>query len=183
LSPSTESSGAETLRPTGAPNDPRPTFLAIVIAHQAVIAAERAATVRDARRARAARRAGDAVTAALVKLERLVLADRATCAAERARDEPLPVPGTTTPVERAWILGWHLLAAVARVHGGASAAGRPSFGERETADAIALIRNALSEFELLLASDRRIELRPTLTPAVLTLDAQLRLFAPALSGS
>ena len=166
----------------GAPSGSRPALLAIVIAHQAGIAAERAATVKDARRAHAARRAGAAVTAALAKLERLVLPDRATWAAERAREHPLPVPGTTTPVERAWVLSWHLLAAVARLHGGASAGGRPSFGERETADAIALIRHALSELEPLVAPDRRRELRSILRSAALSMDAQLRLFAPALAG-
>ena len=85
-----------------------------------------------------------------------------------------------TPAERAWVLGWHLLAAAARLHGIASAGGRPSFGERETANAVALIRQALCELQPLLASERRRELRAALTNSAVSLDAQLRLFAPTL---
>jgi hypothetical protein len=160
----------------------RPALLAVAIAHQARIAAERAATVRETRHAQAARRSAHAIAGALAELERLILADRAAGLAKRSRGNPLPVPGTVTPAERAWVLGWHLLAAVARLHRSASAGGRPSFGERETADAVALIRQALCELKPLLASGRRLELRATLVPATLSLDAQLRFFAPVLSG-
>jgi hypothetical protein len=168
--------------PAGLRTGPRPALLAVVIAHQARIAAERAATARDARRAQAARRAAEAVAGALLELERLVLPDRAASVAQRSRDNPLAVPGTVTPVERTWVLGCHLLAAAARLHGRASAGGRPRFGERETADAIALIRQALCELKPLLASERRLELRANLAPSTLSLDAQLRLFAPAPYG-
>jgi hypothetical protein len=136
----------------------RPALLAVAIAHQARIAAERAATARETRHAHAARRSADAIAGALAELERLILADRAARLAERSRDNPLSVPGTVTPAERAWVLGWHLLAAAARLHGSASAGGRPSSGERETANAVALIRQALYELQPLLASERRLEL-------------------------
>jgi len=154
----------------------------VAIAHQARIAAERAATARETRHAHGARRSAHAIAGVLTELERLILADRAAGLAEQSRGNPLPVPGTVTPAERAWVLGWHLLAAAARLHGSASAGGRPSFGERETADAVALIRQALCELKPLLASKRRLELRATLAPATLSLDAQLRLFAPVLRG-
>jgi hypothetical protein len=152
----------------------------VAIAHQARIAAERAATARETRHAQAARRSAHAIAAALAELERLILADRAARLAEQSRGSPLPVPGTVTPAERAWVLGWHLLAAAARLHGSASAGGRPSFGERETANAVALIRQALCELQPLLASERRFELHATLTSSAVSSDAQLRLFAPTL---
>jgi hypothetical protein len=158
----------------------RPALLAVAIAHQARIAAERAATARETRHAQAARRSAHAIAGALAELERLILADRAAGLAEQSRGNALPVPGTVTPAERAWVLGWHLLAAAARLHGSASAGGRPSFGERETADAVALIRQALRELQPLLASHRRLELRAALTNSAVSLDAQLRLFAPTL---
>jgi hypothetical protein len=154
----------------------------VAIAHQARIAAERAATAREVRQARAARRSGQAIAGALTELERLILPDRAAGLAERSRGNPLPVAGTVTPAERAWVLGWHLLAAAARLHGSASAGGRPSFGERETTDAVALVRQALRELQPLLASERRLQLRAALTNSALSLDAQLRLFAPTLPG-
>jgi hypothetical protein len=109
----------------------------VVIAHQARIAAERAATARETCHAQAARRCARAIAGALAELERLILADRAAGLAEQSRGNPLSVPGTATPAERAWVLGWHLLAAAARLHGRASAGGRASYGERETAEAIA----------------------------------------------
>jgi hypothetical protein len=158
----------------------RPALLAVAIAHQARIAADRAATARETRHAQAARRSAHAIAGALAELERLILADRAAGLAEQSRGNALPVPGTVTPAERAWVLGWHLLAAAARLHGSASAGGRPSFGERETADAVALIRQALRELQPLLASQRRLELRAALTNSAVSLDAQLRLFAPTL---
>ncbi|MGH2945295.1 MAG: hypothetical protein ACRDPC_03355 [Solirubrobacteraceae bacterium] len=158
----------------------RPALLAVAIAHEARVAAERAATARDVRHARAARRSAHAIAGALAELERLILADRAAGLAEQSRGNPLPVPGTVTPAERAWVLGWHLLAAAARLHGTASAGGRPSFGERETANAVALIRQGLCELQPLLASERRLQLRAALTNSAVSLDAQLRLFAPTL---
>jgi hypothetical protein len=166
----------------GSSSDPRPALLALAIAHQARIAAERSATAGDARRAQAARRAAEDVARALVEFERLILPDRAAWVALQSRHNPLQVPGTATPVERAWVLGWHLLAAAARLHGSASAGGRPSFGERETAHAVLLIREALSELKPLVSPKRQIELRASLVPAALSMDAQLRLFAPAIVG-
>jgi hypothetical protein len=161
------------------PTDSRPALLAVAIAHQARVAAERAGTARDARRAQAARRAAEAVARALVEIERLVLPDRAAWMGQRSSRNPLPVPGTVTPAERAWVLGWHLLAATARLHSRASAGGHPSFGERETADAVALTRQALTELHRLVDRERQVELRTTLVPEALSLDAQLRQFAPA----
>jgi hypothetical protein len=168
------------LRWTAPRTGARPALLAVAIAHQARIAAERAATARETRHAQAARRSAHAITDALAQLERLILADRAAWLAEQSRRNPLPVPATVTPAERGWVLGWHLLAAAARLHGSASAGGRPSFGERETADAIALIRQALRELQPLLASERRLQLRAALTNSDHSLDAQLLLFAPTL---
>jgi hypothetical protein len=152
----------------------------VAIAHQARIAAERAGTARETRHARAARRSAHAIADALTQLERLILADRAARLAEQSRGSPLSVPDTVTPAERAWVLGWHLLAAAARLHGNATAGGRPSFGERETANAVALIRQALRDLQPLLAPERRLELRAALTNSAISLDAQLRLFAPML---
>jgi hypothetical protein len=139
----------------------------VAIAHQARIAAERSATARETRRAQAARRSADAIAGALAELE-------------RSRGNPLAVPGTVTPAERAWVLGWHLLAATARLHSGASAGGRPMFGERESSDAATLTRQALGELRTLVGSERRGELRADLTPSTLSLDVQLQLFAPVL---
>jgi hypothetical protein len=158
----------------------RPALLAVAIAHQARVAAERAATARETRHAHAARRSADAIAGALAELERLILADRAAGLAEQSGGNPLSVPGTVTPAERAWVLGWHLLAAAARLHGAASAGGRPSFGERETANAVALIRQGLCELQPLVAPERRLHLRGALTNSDVSLDAQLRLFAPTL---
>jgi hypothetical protein len=73
------------------------------------------------RRARAARRAAHAVAGALDALERLVLADRTAELAAASRNNLLSVAGTATPAERAWVLAWHLLAATACLHSGASA--------------------------------------------------------------
>ena len=157
-----------------------PLLLAVVIARQTEIAAARAATVGDARRARAAARAGDALARALIELERLQLPDRTARSAERSAGQPLAVPGTVTPAERAWVLAWHLLAATARIHSRAFAAGHPKFGERETANAVDCTRDALRELEPLLTPRRRDELRAALTPAAISLDAQLRLFDPLL---
>ena len=168
------------LRRSLPPRDARPAPLAVAIAHQARIAAERAATAREARRARAARRAAHAFACALDALERLVLADRTAELAAASRNNPLYVAGTVTPAERAWVLAWHLLAATARLHSGASAGGRPTFGERESSDALALTRQALGELRTLVRSERRLELRADLTPSALSLDAQLQLFAPVL---
>ena len=158
----------------------RPALLAVAIAHQTRIAAERAATAREARRARAARRAAHAVVCALDALELLVLADRTAELAAASRNNLLSVAGTATPAERAWVLAWHLLAATARLHSGASAGGRPMFGERESSDAAALTHQALGELRTLVRSERRLELRADLTPSTLSLDAQLQLFAPVL---
>ena len=169
------------VRRSSARLDPRSVLLALVIAHQTRIAAERAATARDVRRARAAARAGAAVAHALAQLERLQLPDRAAWAAEYSGANPLPIPSTTTPAERAWILGWHLLAATVRLHHRASDAGRPTFGERQTAKAAAYTRDALRELEPLLTPLRRAELRAALAPAALSLDAQLQVFAPLLT--
>ena len=74
---------------------------------------------------------------------------------------------------------WHLLAAAARVRRGATAAGRPLFGERQAGTAVALTRQALRQLESLAPTDRRGEIRRVLGRAV-TLDAQLVLFAPVL---
>jgi hypothetical protein len=187
LSPSTDSLADAPHRPRLGPSerskDARPALLALVVAHQTRIAAERAATARDARRAQAARRVGDAASNALAKLQRLVLADRAAWVAERSRHTPLTVPGTTTPAERAWVLGWHLLAAAARLRAGATAGGRPSFGERDAADAINFIRGALSELTALVPIERQVELRGSLPESALSLQAQLRLFAPLLPNA
>jgi hypothetical protein len=155
-------------------------LLAVIIAHQVRIAAERAATVRDLRRARAARGAADAFAGALVELERLVLADRVARLAKRSRRTPLPVAGTLTPAERAWALGRHQLAATARLHRRAFAAGRPVFGERETAEAIVFTGQALRELETLVSAERRLDVQAHLTPAALSFNAQLRLFASRL---
>jgi hypothetical protein len=122
------------------------------------------------------------IAGALAELERLILADRAAGLAEQSRGNPLPIPGTLTPAERTWVLGWHLLAAAARLHGRASAGGRPMFGERETAKAVALTRHALRELQPLLTPERRLELRAALVAATLSLDAQLHLFAPAVAS-
>jgi hypothetical protein len=151
----------------------------VAIAHQMRIAIERAATAREPRRAHAARRAEQAVAGALAELERLILADRAAQLAERSRTL-LAVPGTVTPAERAWVLGGHLLAATARLHDSASAGGRPIFGERQSARAWALTHQAMRELQCLLAPPSRRALRAALTPGALSLDAQLRLFAPLL---
>jgi hypothetical protein len=169
------------LRRSLPPREARPAPLAVAIAHQARIAAERAATAREARRARAARRAAHAFACALDALERLVLADRTAELAAASRNNPLSVAGTATPAERAWVLAWHLLAATARLHSGASAGGRPMFGERESSDAATLTRQALGELRALVRSKRQLELRADLTPSTLSLDAQLQLFAPVLS--
>jgi hypothetical protein len=171
---------SSTLRRSPPRFDARPALLAIAIAHQTRIAAERAATVREARRARAARSASHAVACALHALERLVLADRTAELAASSRNNLLSVAGTATPAERAWVLAWHLLAATARLHSGASAGGRPIFGERESGDAATLTRQALGELRTLVRSERRLELRADLTPSTLSLDAQLQLFAPVL---
>jgi hypothetical protein len=171
---------AGTVHRFASPTDARPALLAVAIAHQAHIAAGRAATVRGPRQARAARCAADELAAALAQLERLILPDRAVGLARRARHAPLPVPGTVTPAERAWVLAWHLLAAGARLHGGATEAGRPVFGERATAEAVGLTRQALQALECLVSTERRLELRVALEPAALRLDAQSVLFAPAL---
>ena len=168
------------LRRSPPPRDARPALLAVAIAHQTRIAAEHAATAREARRARAARRAAHAVACALDALERLVLADRTAELAAASRNNPLYVAGTVTPAERAWELAWHLLAATARLHSGASAGGRPMFGERESGDAATLTRQALGELRPLVRPERRLELRADLTPSALSLDAQLQLFAPVL---
>src|SRR5262249_51188114 len=149
-----------------------PAVLAVAVAHLARTAAGRAATVRDPRRAQAARRASEAFAGSVLHLERLMLPDRAAELAERSQQAPLPVPGTATPAERAWALGWHLLAAAARVHRGASVAGRPGFGERQAAATMTLARQALRELEALVSPSRRIELRAALGPD-LALDAQL----------
>lgn len=161
-------------------NGARSALLAAAIAHQARIAAERAATARETRHARGARRSAHAIARALAELEQLLLADRASELAEQSRGNPLSVPGTVTPAERAWVLGWHLLAATARLHRSAAAGGRPSFGERQTANAVVLIGQALCELQPLLPSERRVELRAALTNSAVSLDAQLRLFAPTL---
>jgi hypothetical protein len=171
---------AVTVHRFASPTDARPALLAVAIAHQAHVAAGRAATVRGPRQARAARRAGDALGGALAQLERLILPDRAAAIANQARRSPLPVLGTVTPAERAWVLAWHLLAAGARLHGGATAAGRPVFGERATAEAVGLTRQALRALECLVSPDRRLELRVALEPAALRLDWQLVLFALVL---
>jgi hypothetical protein len=171
------------LRPAALRSDARPALLAVAIAHQARIAAERTATARETRHAQAARRSAHAIAGALAQLERLILADRAARLAEQSRGNPLSVPGTVTPAERAWVLAWHLLAAAARLHGCASAGGRPSYGERETANACALIRQALCELQPLLASERRLELRAALPNFAVSLDAQLRLFASTLPAT
>jgi hypothetical protein len=172
---------ARTVDPFASPTDARPALLAVAIAHQAHIAAERAATVRAPRQARAARRAEEALAGALAQLERLVLPDRAARLANQARHASLAVPGTVVPAERAWALAWHLLVAGARLHVGATEAGRPVFGERATAEAVALTRRALRALECLVSADRRLELRAALEPAALRLDAQLALFGPALA--
>jgi hypothetical protein len=171
---------ARTVHPFASPTDARPALLAVAIAHQAHIAAERAATVRAPRLAQAARSAEDALASALAQLERLILPDRAAGLADQARRAPLPVPGTTTPAERAWALAWHLLAAGARLHSGATQAGRPVFGERATAEAVVLTRQALRALECLVSPDRQLELGAALKPTALRLDAQLALFAPLL---
>ena len=171
---------AGTVHRFASPTDARPALLAVAIAHQAHIAAERAATVRGPRQARAARSAEDALAGALAQLERLILPDRAAELAKQARRAPLAVPGTATPAERAWVLAWHLLAAVARLHGGATEAGRPVFGERATAEAVALTRQALRALECLMSPGRQLELGAALRPAALRLDAQLARFAPLL---
>jgi hypothetical protein len=160
--------------------DSRSALLAVAIAHQAQIAAERTATTREPRQARAARLASHALADALAQLERLILPDRAAVLAEQSRRSPLPVAGTVTPAERAWALGWHLLAAAARLHGGATEAGRPVFGERATAEAVGLTRQALRALESIVPKDRRLELRAALDPAALRLEAQLVLFSPVL---
>jgi hypothetical protein len=171
------------LRRAAPRNGAHPALLAVVIAHQARIAAERAATARETRHAHAARRSAHVIAGALTQLERLILADQAARLAEQSHGNPLPIPGTVTPAERAWVLGWHLLAAAARLHGGASAGGRPSYGERETANAVALVRQALRELQPLLLSERRLELRAALPNSAVSLDAQLRLFAPTLPAT
>ena len=171
---------AGTVHSFASPTDARPALLAVAIAHQAHIAAERAATVRAPRQARAARSAEDALASALAQLERLILPDRAAELAKQARRAPLSVPGTVTPAERAWVLAWHLLAAGARLHGGATEAGRPVFGERATAEAVALTRQALLALECLVSPERRLELRAALGPSALRLDAQLTFFARLL---
>jgi hypothetical protein len=160
--------------------DVRAAPLAVAVAHQAHIAAERAATVRELRQARAARRAAGALADALAQLERLILPDRAAALAEQSLRAPLPVAGTVTPAERAWALGWHLLAAAARLRRGTTQAGRPVFGERATAEAVALTHQALSALESLVSPDRRREVRAALEPAALRLETQLVLFAPVL---
>ena len=169
---------AGTVHRFASPTDARPALLAVAIAHQAHIAAGRAATVRGPRQARAARSAEDALASALAQLERLILPDRVAELAKQARRAPLAVPGTTTPAERAWVLAWHLLAAGARLHGSATEAGRPVFGERATADAVALTRQALRALERLMSPGRQLELDAVLRPAALRLDAQLAFFAP-----
>jgi hypothetical protein len=171
---------AGTVHRFASPTDARPALLAVAIAHQAHIAAGRAATVRGPRQARAARCAADELAAALAQLERLILPDRAVGLARQARHAPLPVSGTVTPAERAWVLAWHLLAAAARLHGGATEAGRPVFGERATAEAVGLTRYALRALECLVSPDRRLELRVALEPAALRLNAQSVFFAPVL---
>jgi hypothetical protein len=160
--------------------DARSALLAVAVAHQAHIAAERAATAREPRRALTARRAADALADARAGLERLILPDRAAALAEQSRRHPVLVAGTVTPAERAWLLGWHLLAAAARVHGGATEAGHPVFGERAAASAVAQARRALHTLERLVPPNRRLELRTRLQPAALRLDAQLALLAPVL---
>jgi hypothetical protein len=172
---------AGTVHRFASPTDPRHVLLAVAIAHQAHVAAGRAATVRGPRQARAARRAAEALAGALAQLERLILPDRAAGIANQARRASLPVLGTVTPAERAWVLAWHLLAAGVRLHGGATEAGRPVFGERSTAEAVELTRQALRALECLVSPDRRLELRVALEPAALRLDAQSVLFAPVLS--
>jgi hypothetical protein len=167
-------------RASPAHRDARPVLLAVAIAHQARSAAERAATARDVIRALAARRAAHRVVGSLDVLERLVLADRNSELAAASRHNLVSVAGTVTPAERAWVLAWHLLAATARLHSAASAGGRPIFGERESGAATTLTRQALDELETLVRSERRLELRADLTPATLSLDAQLELFAPVL---
>lgn len=171
---------AGTVHRLASPTDARPALLAVAIAHQAHIAAERAATVQELRRARAARDATDALAGALAQLEPMILPDRAAGLAEQSRRASLPVPGTVTPAERAWVLCWHLLAAAARLHDGATEAGRPVFGERAAAEALALTRQALRALACLVPPDRRLELRATLEAAARGLDAQLVLFAPIL---
>ena len=96
------------LRRSPPPRDARPALLAVAIAYQTRIAADRAATAREARRAHAARRAAHAVACALDALERLVLADRTAELAAASRNNLLSVAGTATPAERAWVLAWHL---------------------------------------------------------------------------
>ena len=59
-------------------------------------------------------------------------------------------------------------------------AGRPVFGERATAEAVALTRQALRALECLMSPGRQLELGAALRPAALRLDAQLTLFAPLL---
>jgi hypothetical protein len=113
-------------------------------------------------------------------LERLVLADRTAELAAASRHNLLSVAGTATPAERAWVLAWHLLAATGRLHSGASAAGHPIFGERESSDAATLTRQALGELRTLVRTERQLELRADLTPSTLSLHAQLQLFAPVL---
>jgi hypothetical protein len=171
---------AGTVHHFASPTDARPALLAVAIAHQAHIAAERAATVRGPRQARAARSAEDALASAVAQLERLILPDRAAELAKQARRALLAVPGTAAPAERAWVLAWHLLAAGARLHNGATDAGRPVFGERATAEAVALTRQALRALECLMSPGRRLQLGAALRPAALRLDAQLAFFAPLL---
>jgi hypothetical protein len=53
-------------------------------------------------------------------------------------------------------------------------------GERATAEAVGLTRQALRALECLVSPDRRLELRVALEPAALRLDWQLVLFALVL---
>ena len=157
-----------------------PLLLALVIAHQTEISPPRARRPPATRTARAASRAGDALARALIELERLQLPARTARAAERSDGQPLAVPGTVTPAERAWVLAWHLLTATARIHSRAFAAGRPKFGERETANAVDCTRDALRELEPLLTPRRRDELRAVSLPPRSHWTRRLRLFDPLL---
>jgi hypothetical protein len=150
----------------------------VVIAHQAHITAEGAATACETRHAHAARRSADAIAGALAELERLILADRAAGLAEQSRGNPLLVPGTAAPTER---VGPRLAPARGR---GASSRKRfrrwaPEFrragdGRRRCPCPPSAMRAA--------AAAGVGQLRASLTKSAVSLDAQLRLFAPSLDN-
>jgi len=100
-----------------------------------------------------------------------------SCAA--SRDSLLSVAGTVSPAERAWALAWPLLAATTRLHSGASA-GRPLFGERDSATPLRSRVKRWASSGLLSGRSVGLELRADLTPSTLALDDQLQLVAPVL---